>query len=38
MAEYEKNKGLLQVDLDFLVDMVMTNRKNLKDAWRSIRR
>ena len=37
MAEMIKNKGLIQIDHDHLVSIAMTNLKNCKDVWRTIR-
>ena len=37
MAEMQKLKGLIQIDQQFLVSMVMTNLKSWKDIWRNVR-
>ena len=37
LAEHVKNKGLIQVDREFLVTVAMTNLKNWTDIWRNVR-
>jgi len=37
MEEINRNRGLVQVDQDFLVSMVITNLKHWKDVWRTVR-